>query len=80
MSAKTLNGPFPQTTVKRFLRHRASREYFRDGGWTANPEEANIFSDVVEVAETCARYGLIDVEVALRLQPQAGDVFCVQIR
>jgi hypothetical protein len=80
MSAKTLNGSFPETTVKRFLRHRASREYFKAGGWTTNPEEADSFSDVVQVAETCARFGLSDVELTLRLQPKAGDVFCVPIR
>ncbi len=80
MSAKTLNGVSRETTVKRFLRHRASREYFKNGSWTANPDEADSFSDVVQVAETCARFGLKDVEVALRLHPQAGDVFCVTIR
>jgi hypothetical protein len=66
--------------MKRVLRHKASREYFKDGGWTNNPEEANSFSDVVEVAETCARYGLNDVEIALRVHSQAADVFCTTIR
>jgi len=80
MSAKTLNSAAEDTTIKRFLRHRASLEYFKDGQWTTNPDEAHSFSDVVEVAEVCARYDLRNVEVALRLDSEASDVFCTPIR
>ncbi len=83
MSGKKLNGSDesakPQT-IKRVLRHQSSREYFKDGAWTANPEEASSFSDVVEVAETCARYGLNNVELALRYDTAKCDVFCTPIR
>jgi hypothetical protein len=79
MSAKRINGN-EQKTIKRVLRNKSSREYFKDGGWTANPDEANSFSDVVEVAETCTRYGLNDVELALRFHLGGGDVFCTTIR
>ncbi len=80
MSAKILNGVNGTQTVKRLLRNRASQEYFNGGGWTNNPEEAESFSDVVEAAEACARHGLIGVELALRLDAQACDVFCTPIR
>ncbi len=80
MSAKNLNSPVTEQNMKRFLRRRASREYFKEGGWTRNPEEALSFSDVVEAAQTCVRYGLSDVELALRFEPQASDVFCTPIR
>ncbi len=80
MPAKTLNQTIQDKPIKRFLRHRASREYFKDGNWTSNPDEASSFSDVVEVAETCARYGLSDVELALRFDSGVCDVFCTPIR
>jgi hypothetical protein len=80
MSAKTLNETTEERTIKRFLRHRGSREYFKEGGWTSNPEEARCFTDVVEVAETCARYGLNDVELALRYTQGTADLFCTPIR
>jgi hypothetical protein len=79
MSARTLHED-ADSTIKRLLRHRASREYFKDGGWTSDPQEADSFSDVVEVAQTCARYGLKDVELALRYPSAAHDVFCTPIR
>ncbi|PWU18589.1 MAG: hypothetical protein C5B50_08720 [Verrucomicrobia bacterium] len=66
--------------MKRLLRHRASREYFKSGAWTRNPHEAETFSDIVEAAQVCARYGLSDVELALRLDPGAEDVFCTPLR
>ena len=76
MPAKSIEEQTQQTAIKRVLRHKSSHEYIKDGGWTNNPAEARSFSDVVEVAETCARYGLNDVELALRVHPQAADVFC----
>ena len=66
--------------MTRVLRHKNSLEYFKEGGWTNNPDEAKSFDDVVEVAETCTRYGLNDVELALRVKSRAADVFCTPIR
>jgi hypothetical protein len=80
MSAKLLSECAEEKVIKRVLRRSGSREYFKDGGWTDNPQEANSFSDAVEVAEICARYGLKDVELALRFDAGAGDVFCTAIR
>ncbi len=76
MTAKTLE----ERTIKRLLRHRASREYFKEGGWTTNPQDAKSITDVVEAAETCNRYGLNDVELALRYEAAGADVFCTQLR
>jgi hypothetical protein len=80
MSAKSLNTGVQDRTIKRVLRHRNSREYFKDGNWTSDPAEASSFSDIVEVAETCARYGLSDVELALQYDPGGCEVFCTFIR
>jgi hypothetical protein len=80
MSAKLLDLSAQEKTIRRFLRHRASREYFKEGGWTANPTEAKNFSDVVEAAETCVRYGLNNVELALRYDEAPGDLFCTPMR
>ncbi|HWX22564.1 MAG TPA: hypothetical protein VN578_21895 [Candidatus Binatia bacterium] len=82
MSAKNLKRTAGQRAIKRFLRDQGSREYFKDGAWTKKPEEASSFSDVIEVAETCARYGLTNVELALRYGTGAADcdVFCTPIR
>jgi hypothetical protein len=76
---KVHNGNGNGHNIKRVLRHRDSREYFKDGGWTNNPNEADCFSDVVEAAEICARYRLNDVELALRFETGC-DVFCTPIR
>lgn len=80
MVAKKLDAPFGGADIKRVLRHRDSKAYFKDGGWTPNAEEADSFSDVVQVAETCVRYGLCDVELALRYEAANSDVFCTSIR
>lgn len=80
MAAKILNTLTGEQTCKRLLRQRGSDEYFKDGGWTNNPDEADSFCDVVEAAETCARHGLTDVELAVRLDAHASDVFCTPLR
>ncbi len=80
MPAKHFSDSSRGTTIKRFLRHKASREYFKDGGWTANPAEANSFNDALEAAETCVRYGLNDVELALRYEKSLCDLFCTSLR
>ena len=80
MPAKTIRGAIEEKPIKRVLRHRTSSAYFADGRWTRNPSEARSYGDVVEAAEACARYGLSDVELALRYEADAADIFCVQLR
>jgi hypothetical protein len=80
MSAKVFNGCNQELNIKRLLRHRGSKEYFKDGGWTQDPEEADCFSDIVEVAQACTRHGLNNVEVALRYPASRGDFFSTLIR
>lgn len=79
MSAKYLSEANGHKRIKRFVRRSGSRHYFKDGGWTDNPEEASSFCDAVEVAEICARYGLTDVELALRYDAGLVDLFCTPI-
>ncbi len=78
MSAKKL-GDWTKP-ARRLLRHEGSEEYFKEGSWTQNPDEAQNFSDLLEVAETCARYDLSDVELTIRFDSRAGDVFRTKIR
>ena len=79
--AKSSRVPGGEATIKRLLRRQSTQKFFKDdAGWTDNPAEAKCFLDVVEVAETCARCGLDDVEVTLRLDVQACDFFCITVR
>jgi hypothetical protein len=80
MSAKADSQTILAKPIRRFLRDRASQAYFKDGNWTPDPAEANTFSDVLEVAETCTRYGLSNVEVALRYEANSCDLFCITLR
>jgi hypothetical protein len=80
MTAKLLAPPVEEKPIKRLLRRKHSDEYFQEGGWTKNPNQATSFGDVVEVAEVCARYGLTNVEMALRFEMAAEDVFSTTIR
>jgi hypothetical protein len=64
--------------LKRLLRRRDSQEYFNGAGWTTNPAEAKTFEDVIEIAETCSRHGLMDVEVALHVEH--CEVFSTPLR
>ena len=73
------SGCAEEKTIRRVLRRSDSPEYFREDGWTRNPDEAKSLSDAVEVAEICARYGLNNVELALRLGAGGGDMFCTTI-
>lgn len=77
--AKSFDAQVSNKNVKRLLRRRSTRQYFKEDGWTENPEEARCFSDVVEVAETCARLRLRDVELALRMDSRGSDLFCTQM-
>lgn len=79
-AAKLDTGSQKEPTIKRVLRRRGSHEYFKNGTWTSNPEEADSFADVMEVAQACTRHGLNDVELALRYSTSSNDVFCTTIR
>jgi hypothetical protein len=79
MARKIKKHPTTEIPVRRLLRRKGSGEYFRDGGWTTDPNEARNFSDALEVAETCARVGLSGVELTLRLGSGTSDVFCTPI-
>ena len=52
-------------TPRRVLRHRRYRTYFKHGAWTRNLDQADDFSNVRQVAETCIRYRLRGVDLVL---------------
>jgi hypothetical protein len=65
--------------VRRLLRHKVSQEYFRDGWWIHDPNKATSYHDVLQAAQACVQYGLLDVELVLRLDPSTADVFCTPL-
>jgi hypothetical protein len=67
-------------TIRRLVRHRVTRLYFNEAGWTPDPLQATVFFDVLEAAQTCARRGLTDVELALHLGAGALDFFSTPLR
>jgi NMD protein affecting ribosome stability and mRNA decay len=66
--------------VLRFVRCQRTGRYFRSGKWTRNCSEANTFGDVLEAVHACARHHLRNVELALRVEGAASDIFRTQIR
>ena len=67
-------------TIKRLVRHRVTRLYFSEVGWTPDPLQATVFTDSLHAAQTCARRGLSDVELALHLGAGALDFFSTPLR
>ena len=65
--------------VRRLLRRKNTEQYATDNDWTNNPDDAKVFTDLVEAAEECARRGLHDVELALRVDAHACDFFCTRL-
>jgi hypothetical protein len=62
------------------VRHRATRQYFKNGGWTADPLEASVFADCLDAVQVCIRYGLTDVDLALRIGTDTCDLFSTPLR
>ena len=52
-------------TLKRVLRHRCSHAYFKEGAWTKDRDEATEFPNVRQVAETCVRHQLREVDLVV---------------
>lgn len=69
-----------QDKVARLLRRRDSTEFFKGGSWTKNPDEATRFTDALEAARTCAQHGLSNMEITLRMDAEASDLFSTPIR
>ncbi len=64
--------------VTRRLRRKDTHEYFKADGWTTKPEEAAVFDNCMEAAQTCAQYKLTDVELAVHVEEQ--EVFSTEMR
>jgi hypothetical protein len=65
--------------IKRLIRRNGSEKFFREDGWTENPEEAKTYPDVVEAARICVQHGLVDVELTLRIEVGGCDLFSTRI-
>ena len=77
--ANKWNGNLQQQAVRRLLRRKDTSQYFDGNGWTDDPARAQMFSDALEAASTCGRFKLTNMELALRVEPGACDVFCTTI-
>ena len=66
--------------VLRFVRCQRTGRYFRSGKWTRNCSEANSFGDALEAVRACTRHHLRNVELALRVEGAARDIFRAQLR
>jgi hypothetical protein len=67
-------------TIRRLVRHRATRQYLKDGGWTTDPLQASVFADSLDAVQACLRHGLTDVELALRIGTGTCDLFSTPLR
>ncbi len=75
-----LNGALSEKPILRLLRCVHSQQYFTGNGWTNDPKHARIFQDSLEAAQTCAEWGLKEVELVLRLTNGSSDLFCALMR
>jgi len=66
--------------VRRIIQNVRSREYFRSGQWTADPEQAQQFSDSGKVIDTCLKYHLREVELVLQLEGEPAGAFETRVR
>jgi hypothetical protein len=56
------------------LRHRLSRKYLRDGGWTKDADKARDFQNIREVVETCLEQQLEEVDLVLRFDGTSLEI------
>ncbi len=66
--------------MRRLLKSLRTREYFGHGQWTADPSQAQDFSDSGKAIATCLRYHLTDVELVLQLEAQPRDPYDTHLR
>lgn len=76
----TVPGQRETRAVKRLVRHRVTRQYLKDGGWTTEPLEGTVFTDSLDAIQACLRHGLTDVELALRIDTGTCDFFSTPLR
>jgi hypothetical protein len=65
--------------VRRLLRKKNTEQYVTDNAWTHSPDDAKVFTDILEAAQEYARRDLHDVEVTLRIDAHACDFFCTKL-
>ena len=70
----------PTSSVRRLIRNLRTCEYFRGGQWTADPNQADHFSDAGKVVEACIRHHLMDVELVLELNTEPSGIFETHLR
>jgi hypothetical protein len=66
--------------MRRLLKSLKTRQYFGQCQWTADPHEAQDFSNGGQVIDTCLRYHLTDVELVLQINAEPQDAFDTHLR
>ena len=61
-------------TARRVVRHRRSRQYLNDDGWTKDLNKARDFQNIREVVETCLEQQLEEVDLVLRFDGTAVEI------
>jgi hypothetical protein len=55
----------PQKRMKRLLRDKTRKAFFKNGEWTKDPDIATDFRDMDDVLEICELYGVNDAEIVV---------------
>jgi hypothetical protein len=66
--------------MRRLLKNVRTCEYFGQGQWTPDPEQAQDFPDSGKAITTCLKYHLTDVELVLQLNAEPQDAFDTHLR
>jgi len=66
--------------MRRLLKSLKTREYFGEGHWTADPAQAQDFSDSGKVIDTCLKYHLSEVELVLQLSAEPQELYDTHLR
>lgn len=67
--------------VKRVLRDKARKVFFKNGEWTKNADEATDFSGIDQVLDICELYNVDDAEIVVHFMTSGtGADIAVPVR
>lgn len=66
--------------MRRLVRSTITREYYSEGHWTSQPDQAQHFHDAGHAIETCLKHHLTDVELVLQVAAEPQEAFDTRVR
>jgi hypothetical protein len=66
--------------MRRLVKSLKTQEYFSQGHWTHEANQAQHFPDAGNAIDTCLRYHLTDVELVLQLNAEPQEAFDTHLR